>query len=92
MVLLIRAVNWFAEVLMLLLLARAICSWFVRPGSSAYRLYQVFVTLTEPVVAPCRIITSKFRTGMMDFSVLLAMLLVMVARDLLVRILAAFVF
>ena len=91
MVLLIRAIDLFAQIIIYLLLARAICSWFVRPGGTAYRIYQLLTTLTEPVVAPCRLITSKFRTGAFDFSVLLAFFFVMIARDLLIRLLMFFV-
>ena len=77
----------FADVILFLLLGRAVCSWIARPGSTAYRLYQVFVSLTEPVVAPCRKITSRYITGTFDFSVLLAFLLVSFARSLLLTML-----
>ena len=88
MQLLVSAINGFADVILLLLVGRAICSWFARPGGTAYRVYQVFVMLTEPVVAPCRMISSRFKTGMFDISVLLAFLLVMVVRDLLIWLIA----
>ena len=87
LVLLISAVRGFAQIILLLLVARAICSWFIRPGSQAYRFYQLILMLTEPVVAPCRMITSKFNTGMLDLSVLLAFFLVIIVRDILVRVL-----
>ena len=85
--LLASAINAFAEVILLLLCGRAICSWFARQGGMAYRIYQVFVMLTEPIVAPCRKITSRFQTGMFDFSVLLAFFLVIAARSILLNIL-----
>jgi len=81
---LISAVNAFAEIIILLLIARAICSWFIKPGSQAYRLYMMLEMITEPIVAPCRKITSRFRTGMIDFSVLLAFLLVIVIRNIVI--------
>ena len=88
MVLLITAINGFAQVLIYLLLARAICSWFIRGGSGAgYRIYQTLTMLTEPIVAPCRKITQRFPTGMFDFSVILAMFLVMLVKDILIRLL-----
>ena len=87
----ISAINGFAQIIIYLLVARAILSWFVRPGGTAYRIYQVIITLTEPVVAPCRLITSKFRTGAFDFSVLLAFFFVMIIRDILIRVLVHFI-
>ena len=89
--LLILAVNGFAQIIIYMLLARAILSWFIRPGGTAYRIYQVLVNLTEPIVIPCRMITSKFNTGAFDFSVLLAFFLVMIVRTLLVNLLWLFV-
>jgi len=91
MILLIRAVNIFAQIIIYMLIARAVCSWFIRPGGTAYRIYQALITLTEPVVAPCRRITSRFRTGAFDFSVLLAFFLVFIIRDLLIRLLFLFI-
>jgi len=88
--LLISAVSGFAQILMLLLAGRAISSWFARSGGMAYRVYQFLSTLTEPIVAPCRLITSKFNTGMLDLSVLLAFFLVIIVRDLLIRLLWMF--
>ena len=88
---LINAVNWFAEVLTFLILARAIMSWFVRnPNSSLFNIYQMIIKLTEPIVGPCRTLMSRFNTGMMDFSVLIAFLLISVARNVIVSILATF--
>jgi len=88
--LLISAVNGFAQIIMLLLAARAVCSWFVRSGGgTAYKVYQLLAMLTEPIVAPCRKITSRFNTGMLDLSVLLAFFLVMIVKDILIRVLWA---
>ena len=88
--LLISAINGFAEVITLLLIARAICSWFARSGNGAYKIYLMLVRLTEPIVAPCRKVTERFQRGMFDFSVLLAFFLVMIVRDLLIRLLLLF--
>jgi len=87
---LIFAIDRFAQIIILLLFARAICSWFMRGNSAVYKIYQVLVTLTEPVVAPCRMLTSRLNTGMLDISILLAFLLVKVVRDLLVYVLLMF--
>jgi len=87
MLLLITAINGFARVLVWLLIARAICSWFIRPGSSAYRVYLALVMLTEPLVAPCRKITQRFPTGMFDFSIIIAFILVEIIRFILISVL-----
>lgn len=42
---------------MLLMLVRAVMSWFVRDGSA---LYELIVSLTEPVIYPIRLICDRF--------------------------------
>jgi YggT family protein len=71
----------------LALLARAILSWVANPyryntNNIIQRLYSLLVQLTEPIVAPCRKLLSRFNTGMFDFSVLVAMLVIMLVRNL----------
>jgi len=91
-IILINAVNWFAEVLIYLLIARAIMSWFVRtPNSSLFGIYQIINRVTEPIVAPCRKFMARFNTGMLDVSVLLAFLLISVARNVIIAILSMLV-
>jgi len=87
---LIFAINLVSQIFIYLLIGRAICSWFVRSGGAGYKVYMILCRLTEPIVAPCRRITQRFNTGMLDISVLLAFLLVMVVRDLLIRIIVTF--
>jgi len=88
MILFVMAIHWFAQILIFLLIARAICSWFIRTGSgTAYKIYQLLSMLTEPVVAPCRLITSKIQTGMFDFSIMLAVVFVIIIRNLLINLL-----
>jgi YggT family protein len=72
----------------MMLLARAVLSWFVNPyrgnqRGPVHRINNLLVQLTEPIVAPCRKLLSRFNTGMFDFSVLVAMLAVMLVRNLL---------
>jgi len=89
---LIKAVNWFAEILTILIIARAIMSWFVKdPSSSLFNIYQTVIRLTEPIVAPCRRLLSRFNTGMMDFSILVAFLLISVARNVIVTLLSTLI-
>ncbi|MBQ1422476.1 MAG: YggT family protein [Firmicutes bacterium] len=84
---LIRAISLFAEVLELMLLARALLSWFVRDQYSTLgKIYIAIIRFTEPIVAPCRRALSRLNTGMFDFSVLLAMLLISAVSNILIRI------
>ena len=83
---LIRAINWFAQLLLLALVIRALLSWFARdPYSTLGKVYMVLVRLTEPVVNPCRRLLQRFNvnTGMFDFSVLLAFFLIEIVARLL---------
>ena len=71
----------------LMLLARALLSWFVRDQYSTLgKIYIAIIRFTEPIVAPCRRALSKLNTGMFDFSVLLAMLLISAVSNILIRI------
>ena len=86
--LIIRAVNWFAELLLLLLVARAVFSWFsIRPYSTASKIYMALCSITEPLVSPCRNLLARFNTGMFDFSVVMAFFLVSIVRKLIIMLL-----
>ncbi len=78
---LLNAIRWFFRVLIYLLLGRAVLSWFVHGSygsSTLLRIYDLCVELTEPFVAPCRKLLSRYNTGMFDFSVLLAFFLIQI--------------
>ncbi len=82
----IYAIRWFANLLVTLLLVRAILSWFAgNPYGILGKLYMFLVRLTEPLVMPCRKLLSRLNTGMFDFSVLLSMLLIELVANLLIR-------
>ncbi len=82
---LIFAIRAFGQVLTFALLAEAFLSWFAgNPYSGPGKAYWMIRRFTEPIVTPCRKILSRFNTGMFDFSVLLAMILVQVVERLLV--------
>jgi len=90
MALLINIIIWVSRILIWLLIARAISSWFARSGGTGYMIYLTLSRWTEPIVAPCRKLTRRFNTGILDISVLLAFLLIMVTRDALIWILRLF--
>ncbi len=87
----VYAIRWFANILVTLLLIRAIFSWFAgNPYSFLGKLYMVMVKFTEPLVMPFRKLLSRFNTGMFDFSVLLSMLFIELIANLLTRLLFLF--
>lgn len=76
MVILIHAVNLFFQILIYMILGRAILSWFVRnPYDNLGRLYSMLIQLTEPMLAPCRKLLARFNLmGAIDFSPILALI------------------
>lgn len=94
-IILIRAISWFARLITLALAARAILSWVGQdPYSGPGKAYRFMIKVTEPVVSPCRMLLQRFNfnTGMMDFSVLLAFFLVQIVRNLLIQVVSLFAF
>ena len=88
---LIRTISWFAYFLSVALCARAIMSWFVRdPYSTLGKIYMGIIRFTEPMVEPCRRLLDRlnFNTGMLDFSVFLAMILVQVLANVCLNLVA----
>ncbi len=87
--LLVLAIYWFSELLTTILLVRCIFSWFQpNPYGILGKIQALTIQLTEPVVAPCRQLLSRFNTGMFDFSVLLAFFLIQFVANVLIRIVA----
>ena len=84
---LVLAIYWFSELLTTIMLVRCVFSWFQPdPYSVLGKINALTIQLTEPVVAPCRQLLSRFNTGMFDFSVLLAFFLVQFVANVLIRI------
>lgn len=82
---LIRAISWFAEILIMLLCLRAIMSWFVRDFNTTLgSIYKIVISLTEPFVAPFRKLLANTNTGMLDFSVLIAFFAIEIVERLLI--------
>jgi len=83
----VNAIYWFAELLTTLMIARVIFSWIQpNPYGLLGKIHAFCIRLTEPIVAPCRQFLSRFNTGMLDFSVMMAFLLVQMAANILIRI------
>ncbi len=87
-VILIYAISLFTRILVTALLVRALMSWFVTDMYSPLgKIYGLLINFTEPLVAPFRRLLSNFNTGMLDFSVLIAMLAIQFISNLIINIL-----
>ena len=94
MILLINAINLFFQVLIYLIVARAVLSWFIRsPYGSLYKFYNIIIQLTEPILSPCRNILARFGFGgAFDFSPILAVIGLSVINGIIFNILRALMF
>lgn len=83
---LIQAIEKFAWILYVLVFIRCIVSWF--PISRENRLLQLLYALTEPILAPIRNIIDKSPIGgrgmIIDFSPIIALFFVEIAKDVLI--------
>jgi YggT family protein len=68
----------FIQVLTWAIVARSLLSWF--PIDQSSPLYQLLFRITEPIIEPIRRVMPS--TGMMDFSPLLAILVLIVMGQL----------
>lgn len=94
MLILMRAVNFFFQVLIYLILARAIMSWFVRsPYGGLYKAYSTIIQITEPILAPCRKLLLRFGMGgTIDFSPIVAIIGLTVINGVIINIMRMFMF
>lgn len=84
---LLNTVNLFFSILYLAIILRAILSWFPVEARWYWDLVRFLDLLTEPVVAPIRRVLPP--AGGIDFSPLVALILLRVIQSLLVQILVA---
>ncbi len=88
----INIVDWVIRIFSDILLVRCIMSWFCRnPYTIPGRIYAFTIQITEPLVAPCRALMSRFNTGPIDFSVLVAFLILRILEAVIVRLLLMFI-
>jgi len=85
-------IYWICQVLIFILIARAILSWIVYYGrqynTPLGRVYNILSVITEPIVAPVRRLISRFiNTGPVDFAPLATFLIVMIISRILTAIL-----
>jgi len=91
---LMNAINTFFQILVYLIIARAILSWFVRgPYGSLYKIYHAIMQITEPIISPCRSLLYRFGLGgTIDFSPVLAIIGLTVINGIIINILRMLMF
>ena len=57
---LLQTMNMFFQVIIYLILGRALMSWFIRPGDRLYPLYVAIIRITEPILTPFRNLANRF--------------------------------
>jgi YggT family protein len=62
------------DLLSLLIVIRCLMTWF--PGATHSKFYEIISTLTNPIEEPIREFMYKFTNGPIDFSPLIAILLI----------------
>ncbi len=88
---LIYAIYLFSNILVAALVIRALMSWFVRDAYSPVgKIYGALIRFTDPIVDPFRRFLSRFNTGMFDFSLLLAMVVIEMVANIIIRLLVIF--
>lgn len=71
------------RILQWLIVIRALCSWFPQVQQSV--IGEFLYTVTEPMLAPCRSLLSRFQSGrgmMLDFSPMVVFLILVFAQQL----------
>ncbi len=81
-----KGIYYFLMLMDYAILIRVILSWFMDPFS---RIMQVFVAFTEPIIAPIRMLLSRF-TGQsmmrLDFAPFITMFVLSLVRNIVIRI------
>ncbi|MDR1495910.1 MAG: YggT family protein [Clostridiales Family XIII bacterium] len=82
-------VSLIISILIWILIAQAVLSWFVGPYSRSrgaiVSIYRALSSFTYPLTRPARAILTKVNTGPMDFSLLLTVLFLIAIREILMR-------
>ncbi|MEF9990937.1 MAG: YggT family protein [Romboutsia sp.] len=81
MVTILWSVVKLLDVLTFIILIKCIMTWI--PGATQNKLYEVFCVLTDPIEDPIRSIVYKYVNGPIDFSPVIALLLIRVVQRLL---------
>ncbi|MEL7656125.1 MAG: YggT family protein [Bacillota bacterium] len=89
-----NAINTFFQILVYLIIGRAILSWFVRgPYGNLYKIYSIMVQITEPMMAPCRRLLARFGlSGTIDLSPVVAIIGLTVINGVIINVLRMLMF
>lgn len=90
---LMRVVVYTSNFFYIMLAINAITSWFFVTGRShpyILKVYQFSNKIIEPIVTPCRNLLRKFNTGPLDFSLILAFILIDIVTKVILMILRSF--
>ena len=91
-IILAQIIYWICQILIFILIARAVLSWIVYFGrqynTPLYRVHNVLAAITEPIVAPVRKLISRFiNTGPVDIAPLATFFIIMIISRILTAIL-----
>lgn len=89
MILIARVINLFSDIIVMLICAGAVMSWFTPSfGPGLWKAYNLIRSVTEPVISPFRKMLWKFSSQMgIDFSPVIAILAIQLVTRILTRIL-----
>jgi YggT family protein len=79
----VSIIVWLLNLLSLMIIVRALLSWFLPVGRDPWT--RVLVDLTEPILAPIRSLLSRLLSLPLDLSPIAAILLISLLENLLTR-------
>ncbi|MBC2577637.1 YggT family protein [Peptostreptococcus russellii] len=77
------ALQYLINIIVWVIIAKSILSWF--PGAQDSKLYTVLDDFTEPVEGPIRRIFGKYMSGPFDFTPMIAIIFLMIIGGLVSR-------
>ena len=75
-----RAVYGLLGIVSWVIIIKSLLTWFPNGGGKAY---DILSTITEPIEAPIRNIMSRYNTGIIDFTPMVALIVIMLLRNIL---------
>lgn len=72
------ALYYLCDILSMVIVVKSIMTWF--PNGVGSKLYYILDNITEPIEAPIRSIMYKYSSGPVDFSPMIAILLLMLLK------------
>ncbi|WP_304205439.1 YggT family protein [Peptostreptococcus russellii] len=77
------ALQYLINIIVWVIIAKSILSWF--PGAQDSKLYTVLDDFTEPVEGPIRRVFGKYMSGPFDFTPMIAIIFLMIIGGLVSR-------